>query len=259
MDYALSLIVKNVKHYLNLSDRQEEEAKYSVRSPVECHTLKYLAYYCMLLLLVSLVSNVSLIVLYMQNKRLRNPLNSFIIAIITLNLVGSLIELPIVTLSNYNCQWFLGKAGCFVSGFVMYFIGCASIFLMMAISFERLYIIYCPMNIKLISLRTSLLTIAICLLFGFLWAAFPLVGWSRYSLEGALTSCSVEWNERSLNVISYNVAMFLFVYIVPLIVLVATNIKLIQIVRSFQTNSFKIYYVILNFMRKKKSSKNCPN
>ena len=34
---------------------------------------------------------------------------------------------------------------------------------------------------------------------GIFWAIIPLFGWSEYSLEGALISCSVEWNKKELH------------------------------------------------------------
>ena len=52
-------------------------------------------------------------------------------------------------------------------------------------------------------------------------------GWSYYSLEGALTTCSVEWEDRSFNVVSYNIAMFALVYLFPLKVMLFTTVYLI--------------------------------
>jgi hypothetical protein len=118
----------------------------------------------------------------------------------------------------------------------MYFIGCASIYLMAAISIERYYIILEPLNVRTISVQTNLIVISLCILNGLFWAVMPLLGWSRYALEGAYTSCSVEWKERSRNVMSYNIAMFGFVYLIPVCVILFTNIRLIVMVwpRRFQ-------------------------
>jgi c-opsin len=124
-----------------------------------------------------------------------------------------------------------GKNGCITSGFIMYFIGTAGIYIMVAISIERFMIIYKPMSIKKITHKVLANVIGICMLLGIFWSVLPIFGWSRYSLEGVGTSCSVEWYERSLNVISYNVAMFLFVFFVPLLVIIGTNLKLIMIVK----------------------------
>ena len=77
--------------------------------------------------------------------------------------------------------------------------------------------------------------VILCLLNGILWSSLPLVGWSRYSLEGSYTSCSVEWKERSINVVSYNISMFIIVFFIPLIIIIFTNLKLILIVSRIKT------------------------
>ena len=105
----------------------------------------------------------------------------------------------------------------------MYFIGSSSIFLMCAISFERCYNAYNLnlTNLKRLSSKTSIYITVFCLLFGLFWSSMPLVGWSRYSCDHGI--CSVNLREKTLNVISYNIAMFIFVFFLPLIFLIFTN------------------------------------
>ena len=69
---------------------------------------------------------------------------------------------------------------------------------------------------------------------GIFWAIIPLFGWSEYSLEGALISCSVEWNKRTTSVISYNISITVLVYLIPLLVIIITNAKIIYTVRFIQ-------------------------
>ena len=73
-------------------------------------------------------------------------------------------------------------------------------------------------------------TIGLCILLSLLWSALPFFGWSYYSLEGGLTSCSVEWASQEWNVYSYNVTIFVFAFLIPLIFIVYCNIKLVIIV-----------------------------
>ncbi len=61
-------------------------------------------------------------------------------------------------------------------------------------------------------------------------AVMPLIGWSEYSLEGAMISCSVEWNKRTPSIISYNITIFIFVYIFPLFLFIFTNTRILAIV-----------------------------
>lgn len=70
----------------------------------------------------------------------------------------------------------------------------------------------------------------LCTLMGLFWSIAPLIGWSYYSPEGLGISCSVEWQDRSSNVISYNITMFIFVYFLPLLLIAITNLKIAFIV-----------------------------
>ena len=114
----------------------------------------------------------------------------------------------------------------------MYCIGLTQMYLMAAISFERFVIIYRPLSIKGINREKTLIVIAICTFIGLVWSLAPFLGWSYYSLEGALTSCSVEWSERSFNVISYNISIFAFSFLIPMGIIFFTNTRLIVIVSS---------------------------
>jgi hypothetical protein len=85
------------------------------------------------------------------------------------------------------------------------------------------------------------LCILISVVIGLFWALGPLFGWSEYSLEGAMISCSVEWNKRTLLVMSYNTSIAVFVYFFPLISIILTNGKMVYTVRLF--------YISLNFIQ----------
>ena len=103
-------------------------------------------------------------------------------------------------------------------------------------------------NIKQITRKFKLASIATCLLLGVLWPVLPLFGWSFYTLEGGLTTCAVEWAERSIAVVSYNATIFIFVFFVPLFIITFTNIKLIYFVSD--TTFIKIGDNIFNMFSK---------
>lgn len=114
----------------------------------------------------------------------------------------------------------------------MYFVGCTSIYLMVAISFERLYVIGQPIKRgrKKIAKSYYFLVIILCIVLGLFWSLLPISGWSYYSFEGFGTSCSVEWNDKTLNVVSYNFTILVFVFLIPSICLLVNNLKLICMV-----------------------------
>jgi hypothetical protein len=70
--------------------------------------------------------------------------------------------------------------------------------------------------------------ILFCAFLSALWAILPLVGWGYYSPEGVKMSCGIEWQDHSLNVLSYNMTVFVFAFFLPLMILVITNCKIIK-------------------------------
>ncbi len=71
----------------------------------------------------------------------------------------------------------------------------------------------------------------------------PIFGWSHYSVEGLKVGCSVEWSERTPNVISYNMTIFVAVFLLPVSVLFFTNAKLIYMVsrRFIQAGNVNLF------------------
>ncbi len=137
----------------------------------------------------------------------------------------------------------------------MYFVGCASVYLLVAISIERYLIFKSSMNKPHISSKYSVIILFVCTFLGLLWPIFPLFGWSYYSLETSymvinsefyyifyyeivkifiiiIKTCSVEYQDKSFSVVTYNIAMFAFVYFIPLIIIILSNIKLIFMVSN---------------------------
>ena len=211
-------------------------------SPVDCHKLQMLGAYCMVSLVLGVVFNALWILIFVRHKEVRTTMNYFVFTNTVLNLFGCLLEYPFIIPSCFACRWLFKEAGCIVSGFIMYFVGCAGIYLMTAISIERYYVIYNPMGIKQITLRLKLAMISACLMLGLLWPALPLFGWSRYTFDGSLVSCTVEWIEKSFNVVSYNVTIWISVFLIPLAIMAFTNLRLIWIVSP----KMAIFMVILS-------------
>nr|QVK45897.1 G protein-coupled receptor [Proales similis] len=205
-----------------------------ISSPVDCRVLKSLGLYTAIVFAASLVLNTTLLLIFYHHRSLCSSLNKFVISLTLFNLIGSILEYPPIIWSNFSCGWPFGYAACIFSGFVMYWVGCASIFLMVAISLERYLITSNPLSMQSFKPSTVYMAVAASTLTGLFWALLPLLGWSHYSLEGALTSCSVEWNERNFAVISYNLAMFLFVYFIPLAMIICTNYKLLFMVKDLR-------------------------
>ena len=114
---------------------------------------------------------------------------------------------------------------------------------MTAISYVRYDILKKQKNEKSIGNVLIIKAVVISLAFSLFWSAMPIFGWSHYSLENGLVSCSVEYNEKSFNVISYNIGMFIFVFILPFGITIFASIKSLCIVKLLI-----FYYLIYLFL-----------
>ena len=134
----------------------------------------------------------------------------------------------------------------------MFWIGCTSIYLMTAISFQRFYIIYNPFNQSQVRFRTNIIIVIACLLKGLVWSLFPVFGWSYYTLEGSYTSCGMDWREQSFNLNSFRIAIFAGVYLIPLVLIVFTSVKLIFLVNIIPNYfDLNILIIFINNLGKK--------
>ena len=109
-----------------------------------------------------------------------------------------------------------------LSGFISYFSACTNVYLMTFISIERFYLIRGSLKINS---KIIIKSVIICCLIGLFWSTMPLIGWSYYTFEDGMIGCCVEYKKRTFNVVSYNIAMFVFVFIIPFGIIVFTNFK----------------------------------
>jgi hypothetical protein len=77
----------------------------------------------------------------------------------------------------------------------------------------------------------SLLTVMICWLFGLVFALPPLFNWNKYMPEGIGFHCGLNWFDRSISSRIYFILTFIFVYFVPLIVLLVINVYIYCVMR----------------------------
>ena len=74
--------------------------------PVDCSTLQLVGVYCIILFLISIISNSLLILILIRNrKKLLTSVNIFIFALAILSLIPTLIELPLLTITAFKCKY----------------------------------------------------------------------------------------------------------------------------------------------------------
>ncbi len=89
------------------------------------------------------------------------------------------------------------------------------------------------MSVKKITFKLKMITIFLCLFAGLIWPLLPILGWSHYKLEKSLTSCSIDLEATTIDVISYNILTMIGGFFIPLISIIFSNLKLILTVNIF--------------------------
>ena len=84
---------------------QSSGEDFGLPSPVQCYQLKLIGLYCTALFVLSVFFNSVLLLTFCKHSELRTPLNTFIIALASLNLFGSITELPFIIVSNFYCRY----------------------------------------------------------------------------------------------------------------------------------------------------------
>ena len=83
---------------------QSKMSIWDMDPPTECYKLRIVGVLTTLLFIFSTTFNGILLYAFIKHKKLRTPLNIYIIAISVLNLVSTIIELPFIIVSNFYCK-----------------------------------------------------------------------------------------------------------------------------------------------------------
>ncbi len=85
-------------------DFSNQTDRFNKESPIPCYKLKIISGYCVIVFILCLVFNSLLLRVFLLYKYLRTSINHIIIVLTLVNLLGSIIEMSFVILSNYNCR-----------------------------------------------------------------------------------------------------------------------------------------------------------
>ncbi len=124
-----------MKNYSNTVIRFSEQT-----SPVECYKLQILSLIYTVLFFLSLAINGIIFLAYLLNRSSKSAIQLLVFSHTVINILATITEFPVLIISDALCRWPYGQDFCTVSGFIVYFIGCVSVYIMVAISLERLFI-----------------------------------------------------------------------------------------------------------------------
>ena len=119
---------------------------------------------------------------------------------------------------------------CDLYGMMGSMVGNMSIMSLMFISRDRYNVIVRGVSAPRLTHKKAALQILFVWVYAFVWTILPFVGWSRYVLEGNMTSCTIDYFEKDWKHGSYVIVYGIFVYFVPLSVIVHSYANIVMAV-----------------------------
>jgi hypothetical protein len=115
-------------------------------TPVNCDIIRIFGIFLCVAAFVGVVCNGALIHSFIRYKDLRSPSNIFVMFIAGMGFLASWTLLPLTGTSSIYCQWLYRRTGCYTDGIIGFLYGCASSYLLCAVSVSRCYIIVRPFS-----------------------------------------------------------------------------------------------------------------
>ncbi|XP_051174809.1 rhodopsin-like isoform X2 [Leptopilina boulardi] len=170
--------------------------------------------------IIGVCGNFVVVYIFLLTPSMRTPSNLLVINLAFSDCVMMFLECPPMIISCYYETWILGPLFCEIYALFGSLCGCASIWTMTAIAYDRYNVIVKGMAGTPLTVSRALIQIVIIWLFGLLWAILPMVGWNRYVPEGNLTACGTDYLATDWASRSYILVYSFFVYYLPLFTII---------------------------------------
>ncbi|KAL8587396.1 hypothetical protein ACOMHN_062129 [Nucella lapillus] len=203
------------------------DANYNNISSATSTTIYYtIATILSLTFVIGVFFNSMAIFIFIKNRELRTPTNSFVMTLCLCDLFMCLLGVTVPTVKAWQRSPIHSHALCVFDGFVVYFFGLSSMYLLAAISVDRYVVIVRPMGSLMVTHRIALLGIGLCFGLGLFWTLMPLLGWNRFVPEGIGVSCSIWWGSADPASTSYIFTILVFCLLLPLLVMALCYINI---------------------------------
>ncbi|CAF0859776.1 unnamed protein product [Adineta ricciae] len=192
-------------------------------TPINCDIVRIVGILLCIAAFVGAVLNGLLIYSFIRYKPIRSSSNVHVLFIAIMGFIASCTILPMTGTSSIYCKWLYARAGCQFSSVIAFVYGCSSCYLLCVVSVSRCYIVIRPFYASNVTIERSAVVSCFAIGIASIWAMLPVLGWNEYTMEGARTSCCINWYDRRLSYVSFTYFLFIFVYAIPLIILFVSN------------------------------------
>ncbi|XP_051531465.1 parapinopsin b [Myxocyprinus asiaticus] len=182
--------------------------------------------------MTAVMLNATVIVVTLQHKQLRQPLNFALVNLAVADLGTTFTgSLPSVV-TNAVGYYIMGRVGCVLEGFCVALFGITALCTVALIAVERLFVVCKPLGTIKFQTKHAASGVALSWLWSLIWNMPPLFGWGSYQLEGVGTSCGPDWQSRDLKNMSYIICYFSLCFAVPFAIIVVSYSWLLYTLRQ---------------------------
>ncbi|XP_075995910.1 visual pigment-like receptor peropsin [Genypterus blacodes] len=164
---------------------------------------------------ISLASNIVVLLMFVKFKELRTATNFIIIHLAFTDIGVAGIGYPMSAASDIHGSWKFGYTGCQIYAALNIFFGMASIGLLTVVALDR-YLTICRPDI---GVRSYNLLIAAAWLNAVFWSSMPVAGWAGYAPDPTGATCTIDWRNNDASFVSYTMAVIAVNFLLPLSVM----------------------------------------
>lgn len=147
------------------------------------------------------------------------------------------VAVPFSIVAHFQKKWPFGMAGCEAHAFMVFLFALVSITHLAAISAGKYLTISRSLTREsYFDRRQVLLVVLACWLYSLAFSVAPLVGWSRYGLEGTNATCSIKWDSSKPSDKAYFGAVFIACFFLPMGVITLCYYKIHKVSRRIVDN-----------------------
>ncbi|XP_041660197.1 opsin 7, group member a [Cheilinus undulatus] len=186
----------------------------------------------------SLFGNSTLLYVSYKKKHLLKPAEYFIINLAVSDLGLTLSLYPMAITSSFYHRWLYGKTVCSVYAFCGMLFGICSLTTLTLLSVVCFVKVCYPLYGNRFNSVHGCLLIACAWIYALLFACSPLAHWGKYGPEPYGTACCIDWrlSNQHTTARSFTVALFIFCYILPCCVIVASYTGILVTVHASRKN-----------------------
>ncbi|XP_063002866.1 pinopsin-like [Elgaria multicarinata webbii] len=178
------------------------------------------------------VVNGLVIVVSVQYKKLRSPLNYILVNLAVADLLVTFFGSTVSFANNVRGFFVFGRAACEFEGFMVSLTGIVGLWSLAILAFERYLVICKPVGDFRFQRRHAVIGCVFTWAWSSLWTVPPLCGWSSYVPEGLGTSCGPNWYTGGGGNNSYIMVLFVTCFAIPLAIILFSYANLLMTLRA---------------------------